>query len=158
MEATKITDLPGWRATREGSFRLKSIETTMKSPLVCPREIQTMPWPFQVTRSIPVGYPQVKKLLPLRAPEPTPQRRKMNCFQRITSTSWWPRSGPRSIKRSKQLFLITNQVRRPVSRLTRKTMRRHRILTQKTNPMIKRVLLQSTLVVCASLSFLYSSL
>ena len=122
----------------------------MKSPLVCPREIQTMPWyilrrmlthplrPFQVTRSIPVGYPQVKKLLPLRAPEPTPQRRKMNCFQRITSTSWWPRSGPRSIKRSKQLFLITNQVRRPVSRLTRKTMRRHRILTQKTNPMVKR--------------------
>ena len=122
----------------------------MKSPLEYPRKNPTRPWytlqwmptqpqsQFQMTHSIPVRYPLVEQLLLLRALEPTPQRRKVNCFQRNTSTSWWPRSGPRSIKRSSRLCLITMQVRRPVSRVTRETMRTHRKLRQKTKTMVKR--------------------
>lgn len=122
----------------------------MKSPLEYPKKNPTKPWyilqwmptqpqsQFQVTHSIPVRYPLVEQLLLLRAPELTPQRRKLNCFQRNTSTSWWPRSGPKSIKRSSKLSLITKQVRRPVSRVTRVTMRTHRRLRQKTRTMVKR--------------------
>ena len=115
--------------------------------MICRKELQATPIlqgiqncpqsQSQVTQSIPMGYPQVKKLPLLQAPEPTPQRRRVNCFQQITSTSWWPHSGPRSIRRSRKPFLITKQVRKPVSRLTRKTMRRHRILKQTTKAMVK---------------------
>ena len=124
------------------------MKTTMKSPLEFPKEIRMMTWyiprrvqthprsQIQATRRIPVRYPQMEKLLLLQGPEPTPRRRKVSCFPRNTWTSWWPRSGPRSIKRSNKLCLITKQVRRPVSRVTRKTMRRHRIPRQKTKTMV----------------------
>lgn len=120
----------------------------MKSPMESPRKTQEMPWyklrrmlmhpqgQFQVIRSKPMTHPQVEKLLLLRVPKPTPQRRKVNCFQLIMSISWWLRSGQRSIKRSSKLCLITKQVRRPVSRVTRKTILRHRMPRKKTKTMV----------------------
>ena len=126
------------------------MKVTMKLPLEFPREIPTMTWyiprrvqthlrsQIQATRRIPVRSPQVENLLLPRVPEPTPQKRKVNCFQLNTWTSWWPRSGPRSIKRSNKLCLITKRVRRPVSRVTHKTMCRHRTLTMKTKIGVKR--------------------
>ena len=91
----------------------------------------------QVIQRILFGYPQVEKLTLLRALEPTPQRRKVNCFQQNTSISWWPRFGTKLIRRSRQLFLITRRVRRPVSRLTWKTLRRLGMQKQTTKAMVK---------------------
>ena len=110
----------------------------MKSFLEYPRKIsRKIPIPFKVIRSISVRYPLVEQLLLLLALKPTPQRRKLNCFQRSTLTSWWPRSGPRSIKRSSKLCRIIKQARRPVSRATRVTMRTHRKPRQKMKTMVK---------------------
>ena len=115
----------------------------MKSSLEYPRKIlrkipREIPFPFKEIHSIPVRYPLVEQLLLLLALKPTLQRRKVNCFQRITLTSWWPRSGRRSIKRSSKLCRIIKRVRRPVSRVTRVTMRTHRKPRQKTKTMVKR--------------------
>ena len=111
----------------------------MKSSLEYPRKIpKKIPIPFKVIHSLPVRYPLVEQLLLLLALKPTPQRRRLNCFQRNTLTSWWPRSGPRSIKRSSKLCRIIKQARRPVRRATLVTMRTHRKPRQKTKATVKR--------------------
>lgn len=123
----------------------------MKSRTISLKKLRTLPTlqqiqmnlqnQSQVIQRILFGYPQVEKLTLLRAPEPTPQRRKVNCFQQNTSISWWPRFGTKLIRRSRQLFLITRRVRRPLSRLTWKTVRRRGILKQMTKAMVKRKLI-----------------
>ena len=116
----------------------------MKSPLQYPRKItKTIPIPFKVINSLPVRYSLLEQPLLLLALKPTPQRRILNCFQRNTLTSWWHRSGPRSIKRSSKLCRIINQARRPVSRATRATTRTHRKPRKKTKTMVKKALYSS---------------
>lgn len=134
-----------------GRYRKRNIKTRMKSRTISLKKLRTLPIlqqiqmnlqnQSQVIQRILFGYPQVEKLTLLRAPEPTPQRRKVNCFQQNTSISWWPRFGTKLIRRSRQLFLITRRVRRPLSRLTWKTVRRRGILKQMTKAMVKRKLI-----------------
>ena len=134
-----------------GRYRKRNIKTRMKSRTISLKKLRKLPIlqqiqmnlqnQSQVIQRILFGYSPVEKLTLLRAPEPTPQRRKVNCFQQNTSISWWPRFGTKLIRRSRQLFLITRRVRRPLSRLTWKTVRRRGILKQMTKAMVKRKLI-----------------
>lgn len=134
-----------------GRYRKRNIKTRMKSRTISLKKLRkllilqqiqmNLQNQSQVIQRILFGYPQVEKLTLLRALEPTPQRRKVNCFQQNTSISWWPRFGTKLIRRSRQLFLITRRVRRPVSRLTWKTLRRLGMQKQTTKAMVKRKLI-----------------
>lgn len=134
-----------------GRYRKRNIKTRMKSRTISLKKLRkllilqkiqmNLQNQSQVIQRILFGYPQVEKLTLLRALEPTPQRRKVNCFQQNTSISWWPRFGTKLIRRSRQLFLITRRVRRPLSRLTWKTVRRLGMQKQTTKAMVKRKLI-----------------
>ena len=134
-----------------GRYRKRNIKTRMKSRTISLKKLRkllilqqiqmNLQNQSQVIQRILFGYPQVEKLTLPRALEPTPQRRKVNCFQQNTSISWWPRFGTKLIRRSRQLFLITRRVRRPVSRLTWKTLRRLGMQKQTTKAMVKRKLI-----------------
>ena len=134
-----------------GRYRKRNIKTRMKSRTISLKKLRkllilqqiqmNLQNQSQVIQRILFGYPQVEKLTLLRALEPTPQRRKVNCFQQNTSISWWPRFGTKLIRRSRQLFLITRRVRKPVSRLTWKTLRRLGMQKQTTKAMVKRKLI-----------------
>ena len=134
-----------------GRYRKRNIKTRMKSRTISLKKLRkllilqqiqmNLQNQSQVIQRILFGYPQLEKLTLLRALEPTPQRRKVNCFQQNTSISWWPRFGTKLIRRSRQLFLITRRVRRPLSRLTWKTVRRRGMQKQTTKAMVKRKLI-----------------
>ena len=106
--------------------------STMKKPKNLPlkmsdhRQIQIRP-----TRN-----PHKKNLTLLQPPDTTPQRRKMNFFRLNMWTSWWPRFGPKWIRRSRRQFHITSRARKPISRLMWTTMRKPRRLRKST---LKRV-------------------
>ena len=70
-------------------------------------------------------YPQVQPyVILLWRPKTIPQRTTTNYFLPTTSKSLWLRFGARSIRRLRQLFHNTKRVRRPVSNIFRKKMRR----------------------------------
>lgn len=85
----------------------------------------------------PLRCPQRESVVLRRPPKPTPQRRKMNFFLLNTSTSWWPRFGPKSIRKLKRQFHSTNRARRPASKLLRSTMRILIQLRQRTNRTVR---------------------
>ena len=76
-------------------------------------------------KSTAARYPQVQPyVILLWRPKTIPQRTTTNYFLPTTSKSWWLRFGARSIRRSRRLFHNTTRVRRPVSNIFRKKMRR----------------------------------
>ena len=76
-------------------------------------------------KSKPARYPQVQPYpILLWGPKTIPQRKTTNYFLPTTSKSWWHRFGARSIRRLRQLFHNTTRVRKPVSNIFRKKMRK----------------------------------
>ena len=79
----------------------------------------------KLMKSTAARYPQVQLyLILLWGPKTIPQRTTTNYFPPTTSKSWWLRFGAKSIRRLRQLFHNTTRVRRPVSNIFRKKMRR----------------------------------
>ena len=76
-------------------------------------------------KSKPARYPQVQPYpILLWGPKTIPQRTTTSYFLPTTSKSWWLRFGARSIRRLRQLFRNTTRVRKPVSNIFRKKIRK----------------------------------
>ena len=110
-----------------GSLHVNYDKQRIEHPLETRKESKIMPLLQLVKpmRSTPARYPQAQPyLILLWGPKTIPQRTTTNYFLPTTSKSWWLRFGAKSIKRLRQLFHNTIRVRRPVSNISRKKMRR----------------------------------
>ena len=99
----------------------------IEHPLETRKESKIIPFLQLVKqmRSTLARYPQAQPyLILLWGPKTIPQRTTTNYFLPTTSKSWWLRFGARLIRRLRQLFHNTTRVRRPVSNILRKKMRR----------------------------------
>ena len=108
-----------------GSLHANYDKQRIEHPLETRKESKILPLLQLVKpmKSTAPRYPQAQPYLILLW-RTIPQRTTTNYFLPTTSKSWWLRFGAKSIRRLRQLFHNTTRVRRPVSSIFLKKMRR----------------------------------
>ena len=110
-----------------GSLHANYDKQRIEHPLETRKESKIIPLLQLVKqmKSTAARYLQMQPhLILLWGPKTIPQRTTTNYFLPTTSKSWWLLFGAKLIRRLRQLFHNTTRVRRPVSNILRKKMRR----------------------------------